>query len=67
MNQTICIIVSPEGKAKLETSGFTGVKCKEVAMFLVNALGKNIDEKLKPEYFEHETFTSTHNINSQDA
>ncbi len=55
MTRNITVIVSPEGKTKIETSGYSGSSCQEASKFLEELLG-NIDaEQLKPEYFEYNT------------
>ena len=50
MSKTIEIIVSPEGKSKIETHGFTGSECREASRFVEQALGQQTESRFKPEY-----------------
>jgi hypothetical protein len=50
--RTIEIIVSPDGKARVETKGFTGGECRDASRFVEQALGKPVDELLKPEFHQ---------------
>ena len=34
MNQTITIIVAPDGKTKVETNGFAGQSCRDASKFI---------------------------------
>jgi hypothetical protein len=54
MNKTITIIVSPDGKTKIETDGYTGSSCREASRFLEDALGIGTVKRLKDEYFLEE-------------
>ena len=50
MRKTIEILVSPEGKSKIETQGFTGSAGREASRFVEQALGQKTESQLKPEY-----------------
>jgi len=44
------IIVGPDGKATVQTKGFTGASCREASRFLEQALGEVDREKLTSEF-----------------
>ena len=48
---SITIIVKPDGKAVVETTGFYGTSCKDASRFIEQALGKQQAETIKPEYY----------------
>jgi len=52
MSQTIEIIVAPDGTSRVETKGFTGSECREASQFIEQALGKQSNELLKPEFHQ---------------
>lgn len=52
--KTIRITVAPDGKTQVETSGFVGSECREASRFVETALGKRVDETLKPEFHQTE-------------
>ena len=54
--KTITIIVSPDGETRVETKGFAGASCRDASRALEQALGRQTDEQLTPEYFQ---FTAT--------
>ena len=56
MSKTIEIIVTPEGRSTVQTSGFTGSTCREASKFLEEALGARIAEKLTAEF--HQTVSA---------
>ena len=58
--KTIEILISPEGKVKLETHGFTGSACREASRFLEDAIGIGTVERLKNEYFLKENNNLQH-------
>ena len=60
MTGTITIIISPDGRTKMETSGFSGSSCKEASQFIKTALGRQMSETFKPEYF------SERNLNNME-
>ncbi len=51
MNQTITIIVAPDGNTKVETHGFDGRSCADASKFIETALGQKTTEQFKSEYF----------------
>lgn len=53
--KTITLIISPDGKTKIETHGFEGKTCAESSKFLAAALGQKTAEQFKPEYFNEQT------------
>ena len=52
MNQTIEIIVSPNGQTQIETKGFAGPRCLEASRFLETALGKATSENRTSEFYQ---------------
>lgn len=54
-SKTIEIIVSPDGKSRVETKGFAGADCREASRFLEKALGQQLDEQLTPEFYASTT------------
>jgi hypothetical protein len=62
--KTIEIFVSPTGESRVETCGFSGNKCQQASRFLEQALGKRVQESLKPEFYSQaETKGSVQNEN----
>lgn len=53
MNQTIEIIVSPQGETKLQTHGFAGSSCKDASRFLELALGERTSELITGEIYQN--------------
>ena len=47
----ITIIITSDGKTKIETSGYSGTSCREASQFLESALGQKQAETFKLEYF----------------
>ena len=45
------IIVGPDGKATVQTKGFTGTSCREASRLIEQALGEVDREKLTPEFY----------------
>ena len=45
------ITVTPEGKSKVETHGFSGGECRTASRFIETALGQVAQERLKPEFY----------------
>jgi len=52
MIKTIEVIVSPNGRTKLETKGFVGSECRDASKLLEAALGKTTEERLTAEYHQ---------------
>ena len=52
MNQTIVVVVGPDGSTKIETHGFAGPACRVASQFLETTLGLQLQEELMPEYFQ---------------
>ena len=52
MSRTIEIVIAPTGKATVQTTGFTGSSCRDASRFLEEALGRQTDERLTPEFHE---------------
>ena len=50
--KTIEIIVTPEGKASVQTLGFTGASCQDASRFLEEALGKRIAQRRTAEFYQ---------------
>ena len=52
MRRAIEIIVTPEGKTTVQTSGFTGPACREASRFIEEALGQRMSETLTAEFHQ---------------
>ncbi len=52
MSKIIEIVVSPEGRTTVQTSGFTGSACREASKTLEEALGQRISENLTAEFYQ---------------
>lgn len=52
MNQTIELIIAPDGQSRIETRGFHGEHCRIASRFLEQTLGKTTAEQLKPEFHQ---------------
>ena len=52
MNQTIEIVVSPSGQARVQTKGFAGSSCQDASRFIEQALGTRQAEQLTAEYHQ---------------
>jgi len=50
--KSIEITIAPNGKSQVETKGFTGTECREASQFVEQALGKQSNELLKPEFHQ---------------
>jgi len=44
------ITVTPDGRVRVETHGFSGSDCRLASQFLETALGTVAEERLKPEF-----------------
>ena len=53
--KSIEIIAAPDGKAGVETKGFTGSEGRELSRFVEQALGNHVAELLKPEFHQQVT------------
>ena len=53
--QTIEIIISPDGKATVQTRGSTGPSCREASRFVEEALGQRTGERLTAEFYQAQT------------
>ncbi len=54
-SKIIEIIVSPEGKATVQTLGFTGPSCRDASRFVEEALGQRTGEQLSAEFHQTQT------------
>lgn len=54
-NRTITIVISPDGRTKVETYGYTGPACQNASKFIEEALGQKTAEQFKTPYFLNET------------
>ena len=52
MNQTIEVVVAPNGETRVETKGFSGASCRAASEFIERALGNSTSERLKPEFYQ---------------
>jgi len=59
LNQTIEVVVAPNGETRVETKGFAGSCCRAASEFIERALGKSKGERLKPEFYQT-THTQQH-------
>ena len=50
--KTIEIIISPDGKTRVETKGFSGSGCREASRFIEQALGQQTGEQLTAEFHQ---------------
>jgi hypothetical protein len=50
--RVIEITVSPKGKTKVETKGFTGGECREASRFVEQALGARTAEAMTAEFYQ---------------
>ena len=46
------IVIAPTGEATVQTTGFTGSSCRDASRFLEEALGRQTDERLTPEFHQ---------------
>jgi len=46
------IIVSPDGKAVVQTKGFAGASCQDASRFIERALGEKISEQRTAEFYQ---------------
>ncbi|SFJ51831.1 DUF2997 domain-containing protein [Planctomicrobium piriforme] len=63
MTQTIEILIAPDGKTRVETTGFTGATCRQASRFVEQALGSAVHEQLKPEF--HQIATTQEPVREQ--
>lgn len=52
MNQTLEIIVRPDGGTQVQTHGFSGPGCRDASRFIEAALGGRQTERLTGEYYQ---------------
>lgn len=52
--RTIEITIGPKGDVQLETRGFAGASCRDVAKALVASLGQAVSEQLTAEFYRSE-------------
>jgi hypothetical protein len=48
--KTIEVTVDPQGRARVETKGFSGSECREASKFVGQALGRATGETLTAEF-----------------
>jgi hypothetical protein len=53
--RTIEVTIGPRGEVQLETRGFAGRACQDVAKTLVGCLGQPVAEQLTAEFYRSET------------
>jgi hypothetical protein len=51
MRKIIEIIVTPDGKSRVETKGFSGSECRQASQFVEQALGQQVNEVLTQEFY----------------
>ena len=62
--KTIQIIVSPEGKTKVETKGFVGSECVQASQYIEQALGsRNLERKTSEFYIANTAENDLKNSN----
>ena len=52
MKKIIEIIVTPDGRTRVETKGFIGSECRGASRFIEQALGRQTSEVLKAEFHQ---------------
>ena len=52
--KTIEIVVTPEGKATVQTLGFSGASCREASRFIEQALGPQLADRQTAEFYQPE-------------
>jgi hypothetical protein len=57
--KVIEIVVTPEGKATVQTKGFHGASCREASRFLEQAMGSRIKEQVTVEFHQLEPVQQT--------
>ena len=50
--KTIEVIVAADGTTHVETKGFVGGECQQASRFVEAALGQQVGETLKPEFYQ---------------
>ncbi len=55
MSRTIEIIIAPDGKATVQTLGFTGPSCREASRLIEQGLGQRLAENLTAEFYQAQT------------
>ena len=55
MSSQIKVTISCDGKATIETSGFTGTSCLDATREIEKALGRDAQRKYTSEYYVQET------------
>ena len=55
MRETIEIIISPGGQARLETKGYAGTSCQAASRLIEQALGQKLSETATPEAHQAST------------
>ena len=55
MTQTIEIVISPQGEARIETKGYAGSSCRTASQFLEQALGTLSSEQLTAEFYQQQS------------
>jgi hypothetical protein len=58
--KTIEITISPNGRFRVETKGFSGNKCRDASRFLEAALGKTTSETLTTEFHAAQSHQRNH-------
>ena len=62
--KTIHIIVSPQGKTKVETKGFVGSECVQASQYIEQALGsRNLERKTSEFYIANTAENDLKNSN----
>jgi len=54
MEETIEVIISPDGSCQVKVLGIKGSSCKEITAELENLLGERLEVKLTEEYFAND-------------
>lgn len=52
--RTIEVIISPDGKSKVQTKGFAGSDCQQASKFIEAALGQRTGQQLTPEFYSQQ-------------
>ena len=51
MSPQIVITIAPDGTSRVETQNMQGTSCRTASRFIEQALGRQVSEQLKPEFY----------------
>lgn len=59
MSQRIDMVLFPDGRVSVKTSGFVGPECKAATAEIERDLGQEVETKREPEYYAQRKNTQT--------